>query len=78
MAVPAPGPEATPEAEADPAVLASYSSAPYAHLGLGLGLYGLHYPLYYHHPYYVGRKRYDKLLKQTQFLKHFEKWKCSI
>merc|ERR1711931_150104 len=52
MAVPAPGPEATPEAEADPAVLASYSTAPYAY-------YGLHYPLYhypYHH-YYLGRKR---------------------
>merc|ERR1712212_1009263 len=52
MAVPAPGREATPEAEADPAVLASYSTAPYAY-------YGLHYPLYhypYHH-YYLGRKR---------------------
>ena len=44
MAVPAPEPtpEAAPEAEADPAVLASYSTAP------------LVVPAYYHVPYYYG------------------------
>jgi len=64
MAVPAPGPEATPEAEADPAVLATYSSAPYAHYGLGL--YGLHYPVYHYPHHYYGYPYYHVVAKAKE------------
>merc|ERR1711970_1180024 len=53
MAVPAPGPmpESNPEAEADPAVLASYST--------GHTAYALHYPYYAsYYPYYAGYGHY--------------------
>merc|ERR1712200_402104 len=50
---PAPDAEAKPEAEADPAVLYSYST----------GLYGYHYP-YYHYGYY-GYPYYHLLGKRS-------------